>query len=254
MTPGAPVPIDQHNIEIEQNRQAWQRKPVLQRAYRDFHRRVAAHVDRSIPGRIVELGSGIGNIRDVIPNCLRTDLFPNPWIDQVENAYALTFGDGEVSHLILFDVFHHLEFPGTALRECRRVMSPGGRLIIFDPYISLTGRIVYGPLHHEPIGGDRAIVSDAPSSFDPLQHSYYAAQGNATRMFWNGESPEVLDGWEIVTRERIGAWAYALTGGYSKPQLYPTFLYPVMKGVDRLAELVPDLTALRALVVLRRRD
>jgi hypothetical protein len=48
-----------------------------------------------------------------------------------------------------------------------------------------------------------------------------------------------------------GAWAYALTGGYSKPQLYPTSFYPVMKGVDRLAELVPDLTSLRALVVLR---
>ena len=254
MNPGPAVPIDQHNIEIEQNRQAWQRKPVLQRAYRDFHRRIATHVDTSIAGRIVELGSGIGNIRDVISNCLRTDLFPNPWIDQVENAYDLTFGDGEVSHLILFDVFHHLEFPGTALRECRRVLSPRGRVIIFDPYVSLIGRIVYGPLHHEPIGNDRAIVSHAPSSFDPHQHPYYAAQGNATRIFWKGESPEVLDGWEIVARERIGAWAYALTGGYSKPQLYPASVYPVMTGVDRLAELVPGLTALRALVVLRRRD
>lgn len=254
MTPVPPVPIDQHNIEIEQNRQAWQRKPVLQRAYRDFHRRIAAHVDGSIDGKIVELGSGIGNIRDVIPNCLRTDLFPNPWIDQVENAYDLTFGDGAVSHLILFDVFHHLEFPGTALRECRRVLSPRGRLIIFDPYISMIGRIVYGPLHHEPIGDDRAIVPNAPASFDPRQHAYYAGQGNATRMFWKGESAEVLDGWDVVARERIGAWAYALTGGYSKPQLYPTFLYPVVRGVDRLAELVPDLTALRALVVLRRRD
>ena len=254
MTPVPPVPIDQHNVEIDRNRRAWQRKPALQRAYRDFHRRLAAHVDTSIAGKIVELGSGIGNIRDVIPNCLRTDLFPNPWIDQVENAYALTFDDGEVSHLILFDVFHHLEFPGTALRECRRVLAPRGRVIIFDPYVSLAGRIVYGPLHHEPIGDDRAIISTAPASFDPQQHHYYAAQGNTTRMFWKGESPDAIEGWEVVARERLGAWAYALTGGYSKPQLYPASLYPLMTGVDRLAELVPYLTALRALVVLRRRD
>jgi SAM-dependent methyltransferase len=246
-----PVPIDQHNIEIERNRRAWERKPVLQHAYRDFHRRIAAHVDGSVGGKIVELGSGIGNIRDVIPNCLRTDLFPNPWIDQVENAYDLTFDDGEVSHLILFDVFHHLEFPGTALRECRRVLAPRGRLIIFDPYVSLAGRVVYGPLHHEPIGDDRAIVADAPSSFDSRQHAYYAAQGNATRMFWKGECPEILAGWEILARERIGAWAYALTGGYSKPQMYPTSLYPLMTGIDRLAELLPHVTALRALIVLR---
>ena len=247
---GDPVPIDQHNIEIEQNRRAWQRKPVLQRAYRDFHRRIAAHVDPAIRGTIVELGSGIGNIRDVIPNCLRTDLFANPWLDQVENAYDLSFADGTVSHLILFDVFHHLEHPGTALRECRRVLAPRGRVIIFDPYVSLTGRLVYGPLHHEPIGDDRPIVPTAPASFDPHRHSYYAAQGNATRAFWGNDAPEILDGWKVIARERIGAWAYALTGGYSKPQLYPAALYPLVKGVDRVAEMLPQLFALRALVVL----
>lgn len=245
------VPIDQHNIEIEQNRQAWQRKPVLQMAYRDFHRRIAAHVDASVPGKIVELGSGIGNIRDVIPNCLRTDLFPNPWLDQVENAYDLTFGDGEVSHLILFDVFHHLQYPRTALEEFRRVLAPGGRVIIFDPYISLTGKVVYGPLHHEPIGEDRPIVPSAPASFDPQDHSYYAAQGNATRVFWQGDAPEIVAGWKVLARERIGAWAYALTGGYSKPQLYPTALYPLMRSLDGVMALAPQLFALRALIVLQ---
>ena len=245
------VPIDQHNIEIERNAQAWRRKPVLQRAYRDFHRRIAAHIDPSIAGKIVELGSGIGNIRDVIPACVRTDLFANPWIDQVENAYQLTFGDGEVSHLILFDVFHHLQHPRTALRECRRVLAEGGRVIIFDPYVSLTGRLVYGPLHHEPIGNDRPIAADAPATFDPHRHDYYAAQGNATRVFWNGHAPEILDGWEVIARERLGAWAYALTGGYSKPQLYPAALYPLMIGVDTVAEMLPKLFALRALIVLR---
>jgi len=247
------VPIDQHNVEIEQNLQAWQRKPVLQRAYRDFHRRIAGHVDPSIPGKIVELGSGIGNIRDVIPACVRTDLFPNPWLDQVENAYDLTFADGEVSHLILFDVFHHLEHPRTALDECQRVLAPGGRVIIFDPYVSLIGRLVYGPLHHEPIGFERSIVSSAPASFDPKQHAYYAAQGNATRVFWQGDAPDILDGWDVIARERVGAWAYALTGGYSKPQLYPAAMYPLMRGIDSIAEWMPQLLALRALIVLRSR-
>ena len=251
MKAAAPLPLDQHNVEIERNRLAWHRKPVLQRAYRDFHRRIAAHVDPGVPGTIVELGSGIGNIRDVIPDCVRTDLFANPWIDQVENAYALTFGDGTVSHLILFDVFHHLQHPRTVLDECRRVLAPRGRVIIFDPYVSLAGRLVYGPLHHEPIGFGEPIVPDAPASFDRVAHAYYAAQGNATRVFWRHDAADIVDGWEIVARQRIGAWAYALTGGYSKPQLYPAALYPAVKVFDRIAELIPALLALRALVVLR---
>jgi SAM-dependent methyltransferase len=250
MSAGGPIPIGRHNVEIEQNRRAWERKPVLQRAYRDFHRRIAAHVDPRVPGKIVELGSGIGNIRDVIPNVIRTDLFANPWIDQVENAYALTFAGGEVSHLILFDVFHHLQHPQTALRECRRVLAPHGRVIIFDPYVSLMGRVVYGPMHHEPIGEDQPIAAEAGAGFDPHQHDYYAAQGNATRVFWKGEAPDILNGWQVIARERIGAWAYALSGGYSKPQLYPAALYPVVKQIDGLAELLPRLLALRALIVL----
>jgi SAM-dependent methyltransferase len=248
------IPIGQHHIEIERNLESWNRKPVLRRAYRDFHRRIAAHLDATLPGRIVELGSGIGNIRDVIPGVVRTDLFPNPWIDQVENAYRLSFADGELSHLIMFDVFHHLRHPRTALRECRRVLQRHGRLIIFDPYVSAAGRIVYGPLHHEPIAFADAIVPDAPPSFSPEADSYYAAQGNATRVFWRGAHPEILDGWDVVARERIGAWPYALTGGYSKPQLYPGFLYGALSLIDRAASLVPALAALRALVVLRKRD
>lgn len=248
------VPIGQHNVEIERNLQSWNRKPVLRRAYREFHERIAAHIDRSLSGKIVELGSGIGNIRDVIPGCIRTDLFPNPWIDQVENAYTLSFADGECSHLILFDVFHHLRHPRTALQECRRVLQSRGRVILFEPYVSLTGRLVYGPLHHEPIGFGEPIVADAPPAFSPATDGYYAAQGNATRVFWHGEHPEILDGWEVVARERIGAWPYALTGGYSKPQLYPDALYGVMTAVDRAIGLVPALSALRTLVVLRKRE
>lgn len=254
MSARADVPIDQHHVEIERNLRSWQRKPVLRRAYRDFHERIAAQIDRQLAGKIVELGSGIGNIRDVIPGCIRTDLFPNPWIDQVENAYALSFKDQECSHLILFDVFHHLRHPRTALRECRRVLEPGGRVILFEPYISLAGRFVYGPAHHEPIGFSDPIAIDAPPSFAVDRDTYYAAQGNATRLFWRGEYPELLEGWEVVARERIGAWPYALTGGYSKPQLYPAAAYSLVTALDRLLERVPRLLALRALVVLRKRQ
>lgn len=248
------VPIGQHNVEIERNLQSWNRKPVLRMAYRDFHRRIAAHLDASLPGKIVELGSGIGNIREVIPGVIRTDLFPNPWIDQVENAYALSFQDAEVSHLILFDVFHHLRHPRTALRECRRVLQRGGRVILFEPYVSLAGRLVYGPLHHEPIGFNRPIAPDAPAQFDPDRDGYYAAQGNATRVFWRGACPEIIEGFDVIARERIGAWPYALTGGFSKPQLYPTAMYPLLARLDSLMAIVPAVSALRALVVLRKRD
>jgi hypothetical protein len=80
--------LAQHNIEIAENRDHWNRKPLLRRVYRPFYTDIARRVDRSRPGLLVELGSGMGNTKEHMPDCITTDVFPNPWLDRVENAYA----------------------------------------------------------------------------------------------------------------------------------------------------------------------
>jgi SAM-dependent methyltransferase len=241
----------QHLDEIRKNQESWQRKPLLRRIYRGFHREIAAELS-DLPGATVEIGSGVANIRDTIPGCLCTDLFPNPWLDQVENAYRLTFQDGSLANVILFDVFHHLRYPGTALQELHRVLVRGGRLIIFEPRISLLGALVFGLLHHEPIGALKPIEWSAPSSFRPeALDDYYAAQGNATRVFLR-RSPVQLPGWRVVRTLQRSALAYVASGGYSKPQLYPDSWYPLMRSLEKVLDRFPALFATRMLVVLER--
>lgn len=245
--------LEQHNTEIHLNQASWDEKPLLRSIYRDFYRRIA---DAALPpsaGLVVELGSGIGGIRDVLPHCIRTDLFQNPHIDQVENAYALSFKDQTVGTLILFDVFHHLQYPGAAFREFERVLVPGGRVIIFDPCVSLLGLLVYGALHHEPLGLRAPITWDPRTTWKPDEHSYYAAQGNAYRVFFGSERHHITDAWEVVSRARLSALSYVLSGGYSRPQMYPSSLYPVMRLVDRVLDGAPLVFATRLMVVLQRR-
>src|ERR1700689_3362802 len=98
--------LEQHNIEIHENREHWNRKPLLRKVYSELYREIARRVDPEIPGLVVELGSGMGNIKEHLPSCITTDVFPNPWLDRVENAYRLKFGDNPVGTLILFDVWH----------------------------------------------------------------------------------------------------------------------------------------------------
>ena len=98
MNQGAPLPVGQHDLEIQANRLAWQRKPQLRSVYRGFHELIASRLDRTVPGLVVELGSGMGSIKDVIADCVTTDLFPNPWLDRQENAYRLSFADATVSN------------------------------------------------------------------------------------------------------------------------------------------------------------
>lgn len=117
----------QHSIEIYENRRAWERKPVLRAVYADLYRPIAANLaPKDGNSRNLELGSGMGNVKQFIPDCLTSDIFPNPWLGRVESAYSLSFPDGGLSNMILFDVWHHLEYPAYALEEAARVLKPGG--------------------------------------------------------------------------------------------------------------------------------
>ncbi|PWH12223.1 MAG: methyltransferase type 11 [Anaerolineae bacterium] len=244
--------VNRYQSEILQNEQYWQKKPILRRIYREFHEEIARHLSSLDAPLVVELGSGIGNIKEVIPHALRTDLFANPWLDQIENAYTLSFQDATVSDLILFDVFHHLRYPGTALKEFWRVLRPGGRVLVFDPFISLLGLVVYGLLHKEPINWWQEITWYAPADWDPHQLEYYAAQGNATRVFFSRMTPTLLKDWKLVMRKRYAAFSYVASGGYSGPQLYPDGLYPKMRMLDQVLDALPPVFATRILVVLEK--
>jgi hypothetical protein len=244
--------MSRHQAEAQLNLERWKRKPVLREIYRGFHQQIAAQVSPGLRGEIIEIGSGIGSLRDVIPVCTRTDGYPSPFIDRVENAYALSCADRSVSHLILFDVFHHLKYPGTAMDEFRRVLVERGRLILFDPCISLFGLAVYGLAHPEPVGLFRPIVWRAPDGRLPGQQEYYAAQGNATRLFVRGRGAPWREAWSLVTMRRLSALSYVASGGYSGPQLYPARWLPWLRRVDKVLDRFPGLFATRLLVVLEK--
>ena len=244
--------MSRHEEEALRNLRHWEAKPLLRKVYRGFHETIAGYVSRDLPGEIIEIGSGIGSLRDIIPECVRTDAFPSPFIDRVENAYALSCGDGTVSHLILFDVFHHLQYPGTAFEEFRRVLVPRGRVIVFDPYVSALGLLVYGPAHPEPVGLLSRIETHAPPGWSRERPEYYAAAANATRLFGRSRYEDLWRGWSIVAKRRLAAISYVATGGYSGPQLYPESWLPAMRQLDRILDALPLLFATRLLVVLEK--
>jgi SAM-dependent methyltransferase len=244
--------IEQHKREIEENREHWRRKPLLRRVYAQFYRDIAARIRPDHRGLIVELGSGMGNVKEHIPGCITTDVFLNPWLDRVENAYGLTFGDQTVGHLILFDVWHHLRYPGEALREFSRVLAHRGRIVIFDHAMGFLGKYVVGAFHHEPLGLKNDIEWTAGEDFRPDNAGYYAAQGNASRIFTGEKFKARLDEWEIKEIKYYSGLAYLGTGGFRGPQLYPTALLPFFNSIDSVLSKFPSLSS-RMLLVLDKK-
>jgi SAM-dependent methyltransferase len=235
-----------HENEVDSNLEAWRSKPLLREIYAGFYDRILRQIDLTAAGTIVEIGSGVGNLKEHLPAAVASDLFFNGWLDLVCSGYSLPLRDSVVSHLILFDVFHHIERPAALFREAKRVLGPGGRLILFEPYISVASWLAYGVFHLEPVAFSALI--DLGTAMPPDR--YYAAQGNATRMFFRGESEAWAGQWRLRHSEAFAAFHYLLSGGFSKPALYPRKLSGLLRAFDEGASRWPRLTGGRCLVVL----
>ncbi len=242
------TPLTQHQLEIRRNLEAWQNKALLRRLYDGFYERIVALLDTNVSGRIVEIGSGIGNLKSHLPSAVSTDLFSNPWLDAVCDGYELPFVNGSLSHLILFDVFHHLRAPNAFLREARRALTREGRLILFEPYLSWSSLPVYVLFHHEPVAW-RATIDFTEAL--PRPRDYYAAQGNATRLFFRRERRGWPSGWSLIHAEAFAGFSYLFSGGFSRSALYPARWLPRLERLDRALARWPRLFGARCLVGLQ---
>ena len=208
-------------------------------------------IDAQIPGRVVELGSGIGALKTRLQEALLTDLFPNPGLDLVCDGYDMPLHDGAVSHLILFDVFHHLATPGAFFKEAHRVVAPGGRIILFEPYISQISLLAYGLFHHEPVAYGKPIDL---SPVAPKSRLYYAAQGNATRLFFRQKQSVWPPGWSLFHAEAFACFSYLFSGGFSLPAFYPRGCLNWLQRIDAALSRWPRVFGGRCLIGLRRED
>jgi SAM-dependent methyltransferase len=244
--------IEEHQRQIQENLGYWNAKPVLREVYREFHQIIAENLC-DMEGETIELGSGIGNIKEVIPHCVRTDLFPNPWIDRQENAYALSMADNSGANLILFDVFHHLEYPINAMQEFHRVLKVGGRLLVFDHAMSITGWIFSRFVHHERAGFFKPCHFQIADSETIQNAGYNADHANACRIFEKKVEVLLTDQWKLVRVVKLPALKWIVSGGYRGPSFVCNFLKTPLEMLNSLISRFPNFFALRCLVVVDKK-
>jgi SAM-dependent methyltransferase len=233
---------------LREHERAWHERPLLRRIYRGWFELLASRLS-DVEGATVELGSGIGQLRALVPDLVTTDVEPTPWADHVVDAEALSYGDGELANLVMLDVFHHLPRPAAFLDEATRVLAPRGRVVMLEPYVSPLSGLAYR-LHHERLELDADGFADSESS-DPLD----ANLAQTTLAFFRQRS-EYDRRWPalpIVETRLLSLVVYPLSGGFTRRPLLPNALYKPLSALERALAPVLPLAAFRCLVVLERR-
>jgi SAM-dependent methyltransferase len=127
------------------------RKAFLRKVYLDFYEMFRDAVPGGAEGkRLVEIGSGGGFIKEVIPNVTTSDVLDLPEVDMVFSALQMPFEDESVDAFFMIDVLHHLKDSRNFLKEAQRCLKTGGVMAMVEPANTLWGRFVYTHLHHEP--------------------------------------------------------------------------------------------------------
>ena len=103
-----------------------------------------------------------------------------------------------------------------------------------------------------PIAVTKKIDWFSPDDWSADQIDYYAAQGNATRVFMGRKFSTRLNNWKLVKPIRLSALSYAASGGYSTHQLYPTKMLPILRKFEKILDQFPILFATRQFVILEK--
>jgi ubiquinone/menaquinone biosynthesis C-methylase UbiE len=87
-------------------------------------------------------------------------------------AEALPLADSSEDRVVLCNVFHELDDAPRALAEARRVLAPGGRVLILDweRPDGATGRPEIGPAYEHRVAGRDVEAALAAAGFDDVRH------------------------------------------------------------------------------------
>jgi SAM-dependent methyltransferase len=233
---------------LNEHRRLWAAKPVLARVYQPWF---AALLAQAAHGALVlEIGAGPGFLAEAARRArpdlhwIASDLHPVAWNDLAADAAALPIRTAAVEAIVGLDVLHHLPDPERFFSEAARVLSPGGRLALVEPWITPLSWLVYRFFHQE----DCRACADAWHPFPTESKDSF--EGNAM-VPWQLARETAAGRWRALGLDTprvrlVNAFAYLLTLGFRPRSLLPVAAAAAALAVDRRTRWTAPLTALRA--------
>jgi SAM-dependent methyltransferase len=235
---------------LQDYRAVWDRKRVLRVVYDDFYERIVAACESGIT---IEIGGGIGNLKQRLNNVVTSDIQFASWLDCVADAQHLPFATGIAANVVMVDVLHHVEFPAVFFREAERVLRRNGRLIMIEPAITWGSTLFYRLLHQEPVRTSAdPLIEGVP---DPHRDPYDSNQAIPTLLATRERERfhRLFPNLRIKRVDWFSLAVYPLSGGFKSWSLVPGVLASPMLRAERVVEpFLGRFAAFRMMVVIEK--
>ncbi|MBZ0165734.1 MAG: class I SAM-dependent methyltransferase [Candidatus Omnitrophica bacterium] len=214
------------------HRRILQQKKFLRRIYREYYQTMRAGLGPDADQKtVLEIGSGAGFIKEVLPHCLTSDLIGMDGLDLACSALDFPFKDDSLDAVVMINVLHHLPDVSLFFSELRRCLKSGGRVIMIEPANTWWGKFVYTHFHHEPFDEQTRDWQFTPGG--RLTDANVALPWMVffrDRERFQKEYPDL----RIVRAQPHTPFRYLLSGGFTMRSLAPSFSYGLIKGLGVL--------------------
>lgn len=209
--------------------------------------------------KIIEIGSGAGFSRQfILNNKLRLTDFnsPHDWIDENVDALDMPYADNSLDIIISSHMIHHLATPVNFFSEVRRVLKPGGLLLIHDVNTSFLFRFLLRVMHHEGYSYDVDVFDKYTIANNP--NDPWSANCAIPELLFS--NPQIfhdnVPGLKIVRNEPCEFLIFPISGGViSKVKTInlPYFMLHAVSSLDRLLIwMLPSVFAFGRRVVIEK--
>lgn len=187
-------------------------------------RRVQALVDAVEEGAVIlNVGAGYTNYG---PRVVNIDIFDSGTTTVVGSALSLPFADSCADLVILQGVLEHVADADRTLRECYRVLKPGGLFYTEMPFLQ--------PYHESPIDLRRSTMPGLPFLCAPLAEVETGIHiGPASALTWILR--ELIAGVISGGRARLFPKVFSLVGWVVFPLKYADYYLERLPYLHRIA-------------------